>query len=284
MKASNSPADAASAPLCGHAAATARRGYRAECPSCGSFWDTDHWRSPFAYDESYLRRRLHDHPAVGRAKAASLDLWLARCGIDPSGKTACEVGFGAGSCLRRLQERGADPFGIEATPTCLARARESGIPEERLFDAARLPERLPRSVDLWLFADSFEHLPRPAEFLSWARRNSSSRARAIVVAPRADSWSNRLMGRWWPHKLPDHPFHWSQSGLAHVFARHGFELTRTFYPFKWVTLATALAHWAHLHDEPSAGARILSAAAGGLARIALPLNFGEMGHLYEARA
>jgi hypothetical protein len=230
-------------PLCGHQREKLhRRGYRLRCECCGSFWDREFMDRVFAYDAAYPELRGHFEARTGELKVRSLERWLAAAAIDPAHQVVCEVGFGGGHCLRYLADRAAYACGIEEIPENLERARRLGIQDVVPF-ADR--DRLERPVDLWVFLDSFEHLPEPEGFLAWMRRTSAADALALVVAPEAGSSSDRLLGRFWPHRIPDHRFHWSRRGLRELFGRHGFDLQREFHPGKYFSGATVVRHLAH---------------------------------------
>lgn len=267
--------------LCGHRSAPRERRRRLVCDDCGSYRDLDAVDG-YLYDDEYPESHRHFQDAVGALKAGILDAWLRRCGVDPRGLAVCETGFGGGQTLRRLLERGAFPLGVEAVYANLRHAEAIGLPRTSLFKATARPARLPRPVDLWLFLDSFEHLPDPAGYLEWMRDCSSPRAAVLVVAPRADSLSNLLLGPLWPHRLPDHAFHWSRDGLAQLFSRYDFALRRSFFPWKRVTPGMVAAHLRHQRGWKG---RTIDGLVSLLeyCRISVPFNLGEMGLFFERR-
>jgi hypothetical protein len=264
------------APLCGHDPARIRAdGYRLRCAECGSFFDRDAAAQEFRYDASYPEARGHFDAEVGALKVRSLERWLDAVGVDPAGRVVCEVGFGGGHCLRWLAERAAHVSGVEAIEANLAHARSLGVAEVRSFEACREP--LARPVELWLFLDSFEHLPEPDRFLAWLAASSAPRARVLLVAPEAGSRSERWLGPLWPHRLPDHRFHWSRRGLGERFAAHGFRIAAEFRPTKTVSAPMLAAHLAHR----APALRPLAGAVRGWSRLRIDLALGEMGLLFE---
>jgi hypothetical protein len=266
-------------PLCGHESRSfVRRGHRLVCPSCSSYWDAEQPSRPVRYDGSYASARSHFDPIVGAQKIRSLDRWLTETGIDCSGRTVCEVGFGGAHCLRSLHGRSERAFGIEVSPEHLEQAVGLGLPSDRLWLFDGLPRRLPEAVDLWIFQDSFEHLPDPGSFLSWMTESSSPGAQVLLVAPEAGCLSDRLLGRWWPHRLPDHSFHWSKKGIEQVFRGQGFLLTGDFFPWKHVSAWSVVSHLAH-----KLGVRPPSFSTK-LASVPLLFNVGEMGLVFRKGA
>jgi hypothetical protein len=261
--------------LCLHPqAGVRRRSYRAECGACGSYWDLDSVNARVTYDANYPEQRGHFDPLVGALKVRTLRHWLRVANVWIAGKTICEVGFGGGSCLPFLAAEAGHVIGLEVNQSAIDRVRAAGSRAELLrVDPLPTPSR---PVDLWLFQDSFEHIPNPATFVEWMCNHSAPSAEILMVLPRADSTSRRLLGRYWPHKLPDHEFHWSRAGLVDFLGRRGFDVRAEFFPLKYASPQMILAHG--LHKVGLAGAREW---LSGL-RLSIPLNFGEQGLLFAA--
>ena len=250
---------------------TVRRSFRHVCGVCGSYWDLESLAAEPVYDERYPAERGHFDPRVGALKVRTLARWLRQGGVFLDSKVVCDVGFGGGPCLPWLVERTRRVCGIEANMSAIERVRATGCGAELLWTGA-LPDRLEDPVDLWLFQDSFEHIPDPATFVDWMLGNSTSNAEILIVLPRGDSVSQRLMGRLWPHKLPDHQFHWSRTGLLAFFEKRGFEPRAEFTPRKFASPEMVAGHLLH---KLGAARHALAQIAG--ASFALPFNLGEMG-------
>lgn len=269
-------------PLCGHNQPLAvTRSYKASCPECGSFWDKDFLPDHATYDRSYPERRSHFDPAIGALKVRTLRYWMRKLGIRTAELAVCEVGFGGGFCLSHLRTTSRRVFGVEAIRENIEHAVQLGIDPDSLYQAGTLPTALVEKVDLWIFQDSFEHLDDPGQFLMWMVKNSSARSKILLVAPNGGSLSEKILRRWWPHKVSDHRFHWSKKGLIDFFSRHGFIVGDSFFPGKYLSLRMVLAH--------------VAVKTGGLKRMepwlsrfplrdcAFLFNVGEMGLLLRKR-
>lgn len=243
------------------------------CPRCGTRVRGDGGAAP-EYADDYPAARGHHDPEVGRCKVRTLERWLGALHLNVAGLTVCEVGFGGGACLAALRARGARVLGLEPVAANRAHARALGVPPESLFPAEPLPA-LPHAPELWLFQDSFEHVPDPNALCTWVARESAPRARVLLVAPDAGAPSRALMGPLWLHNVPDHRIHYSRGGVAAIFARAGFRVVRSFRPVKCISAAMV---WSHLR---------LLAGAPRDARISRPgglhvwFNLGELGLLLE---
>ena len=128
--------------------------------------------------------------------------------------------------------------------------------------------------DVVSFFDALEHIPEPEQFLAQLRGHLSPGARLLVVIPRADTLSRKILGRLWPHYLADHWVHFSRRGLRCLMERTGFSPERNFFPLKWITPFTVAQHL-FLHS----GLKIPVPA-----RPIFPFNFGEDGCVFVARS
>ena len=220
------------------------------CPECGTRVRSE--QSPADhYNNDYPAARGHHDPAVGRCKVRTLERWLEELRIRVAGRVVCEIGFGGAACLAALQARGATVFGLEPVAANRPHAQTLGIPSVNIFDVDPLPA-LPRKVDLWLMQDSFEHVPNPNEFARWMASESAPGARALLVAPDAESVSRKLMGPFWLHQVPDHYVHYTSAGIIAIFSRAGFHFARTFRPVKLISLAMIWNHLRLLAHAPRA--------------------------------
>lgn len=254
--------------------------HRLSCPDCGSFLDIS-FLSGWRYGDDYPKRRNHFDGTVGKLKTRTMMGWLRRAGLnDLSRMVVCEVGFGGGFCLRRLHTLARKAYGVEIVESSIDYAHALGIPRDHLLHFEALPQILPEPVDVWIFQDSFEHIPDPGVFVDWAIANSTTEARMMVVAPCAGSWSDRVFGRFWPHRVPDHRFHWSIQGLTRFFTIRNCAVTTSFYPWKYTSMEIVLRHISILANVEIDS--LLNYTSGGLlSKVTLKFNIGEFGLVFR---
>ena len=235
--------------LCGHDSDSfliKEGGDIARCPECGSFWDMASVRAEFIYDGSYPESRGHTSEIIGQFKVRSLTQWLSQLKLDLANLRICEVGFGSGWPLAFMNRHARAAFGIEAIPDNIEHAARLGLPAQHLFGTNNLPQHLPDKIDLWVYQDSFEHIPDPRSHIEWVTLSSSPDAAVLLVLPEAASFSEKILGRWWPHRIADHSFHWSKKGLEHIWGQCGFEVIARFNPAKCLSLGMLVVHAAHM--------------------------------------
>lgn len=272
--------------LCGHENRfLAIEKNRATCKKCSSFWDLDYYGNDYVYNEKYPELGRHFDEDIGQLKIRSLKKWLTNLSLGIEQLTICDVGFGTGYCLNYIQQNAAAAYGIEAIQENIDFANKLGVIKSNLFLFDKIPDKLSQKIDLWLFQDSFEHLIDPSAFIVWLAENSSPRSKILIIAPRSDSISQKLMGKYWIHKNEDHRFHWSKKGIVEFFEQRGYVLQNYFYPVKYVSTKMVFLHLARIIDRTglSNSENITGKVVAKKNGIVFPLNFGEMGLLFSKR-
>jgi SAM-dependent methyltransferase len=165
-------------------------------------------------DCGHVHRSLTDCPARHRSRAYGGDptldvvrLWLTYRAVRGARRSrrVFEIGFGAGSLLRRFLDDGAEVAGIDA----------------RQFDAEVDPEVADRGrlwwgtmetldaddlvVDLVYGVHVIEHVEDVDKTLRVAKGLLVPGGRLVLLTPAADSWGLRLFGSsWWLLEDPTH--------------------------------------------------------------------------------
>lgn len=117
------------------------------------------------------------------------------CGRTPlTGKTALDVGCGAGLLAEPLARLGAQVTGIDAAPEVIAVARDHAAAmglaiDYRVGDVQALDGRF----DLITCMEVIEHVAEPAAFVKALARRLAPNGLLIMSTPNATAWSRLLM-------------------------------------------------------------------------------------------
>ena len=117
------------------------------------------------------------------------------CGRTPlEGKTALDVGCGAGLLAEPLARMGAKVTGLDASPDLIAVAREhskaSGLQVDYVVDEL---SQLQGSFDLITCMEVVEHVADPAAFIRALAERLAPKGLLIMSTPNATSWSRLLL-------------------------------------------------------------------------------------------
>lgn len=151
------------------------------------WWDPDaasamlHKLGPVRLE--YIRDRIDQH-------------WQCdECGRTPlDGKTALDVGCGAGLLTEPLARLGARVTGIDAAPEVIAVARDHAAAMELAIDyRCAAIEQLEGTFDLVTCMEVIEHVADPAAFLKSLARRLAPGGLLILSTPNATAWSKLMM-------------------------------------------------------------------------------------------
>src|SRR5437763_13438092 len=131
----------------------------------------------------YIRDRIDQH-------------WQAdECSRTPlTGKTALDVGCGAGLLAEPLARLGANVTGIDAAPEVIAVARAHAAAMGLEIDyRVNAVEKLGGRFDLVTAMEVIEHVADPADFLKSLARRLAPTGLLILSTPNATGWSKLMM-------------------------------------------------------------------------------------------
>ena len=131
----------------------------------------------------YLRDRIDQHWQVDECSRTPLD-----------GKSALDVGCGAGLLAEPLARLGAKVIGVDASPEVIAVARGHAATmglaiDYRVGDV----EALEGQFDLVTAMEVIEHVADPAAFLKALAKRLASGGLLVMSTPNATGWSKLLM-------------------------------------------------------------------------------------------
>jgi 2-polyprenyl-6-hydroxyphenyl methylase/3-demethylubiquinone-9 3-methyltransferase len=153
----------------------------------GDWWDADgpeamlHKLNPVRL--KYIRDQVDQHWQVDECSRAPLE-----------GKTALDVGCGAGLLAEPLARLGATVTGLDASPELIAVARAHAGAQRLAIDyrAGELAD-LEGRYDLITCMEVIEHVADPAAFVKDLARRLAPGGLLILSTPNATGWSKLLM-------------------------------------------------------------------------------------------
>jgi 2-polyprenyl-6-hydroxyphenyl methylase/3-demethylubiquinone-9 3-methyltransferase len=130
----------------------------------------------------YIRDRIDQHWASDERARRPLD-----------GKTALDVGCGAGLLAEPLARLGAKVTGIDAAPELIAVARAHAEAQGLAIDYLPLPvEQVGGAYDLVTCLEVIEHVADPSEFLRSLAARLAPGGLLILSTPNRTAWSKLL--------------------------------------------------------------------------------------------
>jgi SAM-dependent methyltransferase len=247
-----------------------RTGHLDSCKNCGTLW-RESGAEFLEYGQEYFKNRGHEgeNPVMRKSKIATFDYFYRQANIPPGSKVL-EVGCATGWGLVAGRELGYRMRGLDVAEESRQYAIQRGFQPETVVKS--LAELANERFSLVAFFDALEHIPEPENFLKELSRHLNPGAKLLVVIPRADTASRKILGKLWPHYLADHWVHFSRQGLASLMNRAGFAPERYFFPVKWITPFTMATHFS-LHSGYE-----IPVPPWPM----FPLNFGEDGAVFCA--
>jgi 2-polyprenyl-6-hydroxyphenyl methylase/3-demethylubiquinone-9 3-methyltransferase len=133
----------------------------------------------------YIRDQIDHHWQCDECSRAPLE-----------GKTALDVGCGAGLLTEPLARLGATATGIDASPEVIDVAREHSSRQGLEIDyRAAAVEEIEGQFDLITCLEVIEHVAEPRAFLAALARRLAPGGLLILSTPNATSWSRLMMIR-----------------------------------------------------------------------------------------
>jgi SAM-dependent methyltransferase len=179
---------------------------------------------PAAFDTGYVQWKSWESAEFGRYSALDARYYAAEFGIRTSAAArALEIGFGNGSALAWLRDRGADTYGVEANPILVERASELLGPGRAFLDLREAAlSRMSGTFTHVIALDVLEHVPLDSlpEMLSRIRNLLAPGGVAVLRFPNGDS----PFGRIHQHGDPTHVTTLGSTRITYFAHRAGLEV------------------------------------------------------------
>lgn len=249
------------------------------CRRCGLMWVSPR-PAPAEIAARYVEVEDPLYAAEREGRALTFDRHLRsleRLVGPAAGRSLLDVGAYIGVFVEVARARGWDAVGLEPSRWATATARERGLPVTQGFLEDRpFP---PRSFDVVTLWDVIEHVTDPLATLRRCHELLRPGGTLVVHTMDAGSSAARLLGRRWPWLMEMHLFYFDRSTLTAMLRTAGFEPRGCRAQGRYLRLsylATRVgAFW------PRCGRLLERAfAATRLARLPVPLNFGDLFTVY----
>ena len=160
--------------------------------------------------------------ATARLQLKEIDDCLTRLGRSRRGARLLEIGCGHGNMLLEAQACGYEVSGLEFSQDAAARANSrlghEAVKIGQLDDGVFARN----SFDVCILADVIEHVRDPRRFLSLVFEMLSAGGVVFIATPSLDSWSAKLMGRFWVEYKREHLFYFNRETIAKLLTTVGF--------------------------------------------------------------
>jgi SAM-dependent methyltransferase len=154
-----------------------------------------------------------------------------------------EIGCGHGEFLIEAESRGYEVEGLEHSQHAASEANQQlsrcavrvGSPEADVLARG--------AYDVVAAFDVIEHLRRPKQALAFLHAALKPGGIVAIVTPSLDSWSRRLLARYWMEYKTEHLTYFSRKSLMHLLIDTGFT-DLVFLPnYKMLNLEYVAAHF-----------------------------------------
>lgn len=201
--------------------------------------------------------------------------------VGPSdGRTLLDVGAYTGLFVQVAQERGWVATGIEPSSWAAAVAQRDGFDVlEGTLDAPALADRQFDVVTMW---DVIEHVADPKGELEKAFAKLTPGGLLVVHTMDIDSRLAKVMGKRWPWLMAMHVHYFSKRTLQQMLEQVGYEVITIKPEGRYLRLGYVATRVAGFHAGFGRIANTLIQRLG-LAKVAIPLNFGDLVTAYAIR-
>ncbi len=193
------------------------------CPNCGlvqvsplpskqavaALYQGDYWKNYGYYQSQIPAHRRYFRYQINRIKK-----------YRPAGKLL-DLGCAVGIFLDEAKKQGYTVEGVDISDYAVDQCRRIKVPAV-VGDIFSINKK--NYYDIITAFEVVEHDLNPLPMLGYAHQLLKTNGLLVVTVPNTDSWSRRLMGKWWfGYRNKEHLFHFNQRSLNLLLKKTGFK-------------------------------------------------------------
>ena len=154
-----------------------------------------------------------------------------------------EIGCGHGDFLLEAQTRGCEVQGLEYSADAVATANQRLGSNAVLTGSLETCEFPVDQFDGIVGFDVIEHVRDPIYAVQCLQRTLKPGGLIAFATPSLDSWSRRLLGRYWMEYKTEHLTYFNRRSLTRLLNENGFERVRFLPNFKMLSFDYICEHF-----------------------------------------
>lgn len=133
-----------------------------------------------------------------------------------------DIGCSTGVFLDLFKESGWETWGVEPSKSGIIAKKKGHKVINDYFEKGVLPKNY---FDLVIMNHTLEHMDNPAKVLTSLHGLLKSNGSILVDVPNAGGFGARILGEYWPYRLPDeHKSQFTRASLTAIFRTSGFKV------------------------------------------------------------
>lgn len=195
----------------------------------GGYYKSEDYISHTDGKRNIFEKTYHFVKDIALKRKLKLINTIADASLTSSGsneKKLLDVGCGTGDFLKVAKANQWSVFGIE--PNEQARAIANKKTDDAVFDITHLQTLIPHSFDVITLWHVLEHLPNVEAHMTKFEGLLKPNGRLVIAVPNYNSYdANYYKSFWAAFDVPRHLWHFSQTAMSIIVARHSMKVEQT---------------------------------------------------------
>lgn len=195
----------------------------------GGYYKSEDYISHTDGKRNIFEKTYHFVKDIALKRKLKLINTIADASLTSSGsneKILLDVGCGTGDFLKVAKANQWSVFGIE--PNEQARAIANKKTDDAVFDITHLQTLIPHSFDVITLWHVLEHLPNVEAHMTKFEGLLKPNGRLVIAVPNYNSYdANYYKSFWAAFDVPRHLWHFSQTAMSIIVARHSMKVEQT---------------------------------------------------------